>query len=104
MTIHVWDIGPGHPSHSAAGDDALNGRGLGIIDELTAHEWGWQSTPRSGGKLVWASLATSPPRPGSLPPDPRAAKRTRTRKPPRPRHSQATQRGNQRGFPVAASP
>jgi anti-sigma regulatory factor (Ser/Thr protein kinase) len=54
LTIVVWDNGPGHPQHDAAGPDAETGRGLTIIDNLTGGNWGWWPTPKSGGKVVWA--------------------------------------------------
>lgn len=56
LHIHVWDIGPGQPSHNTASDDAETGRGLAIIDHLTRRQWGWWPTPASGGKVVHATL------------------------------------------------
>jgi hypothetical protein len=56
LIIIVWDNGPGHPQHDAAGPDAETGRGLAIIDHLTGGKWGWWPTPKSGGKVVWAAL------------------------------------------------
>jgi hypothetical protein len=35
--------------------DALNGRGLVIVEALSTR-WGWE--PRDGGKVVWAELGT----------------------------------------------
>ena len=58
LRIITWDNGPGHPRHQTPGTDAETGRGLGIIDHLTGHNWGWWPTPHSGGKVVWASLTT----------------------------------------------
>jgi len=34
--------------------DALNGRGLVIVEALSTR-WGWE--PHDGGKIVWAELA-----------------------------------------------
>jgi hypothetical protein len=67
LVVIVWDNGPGHPRHGAAGPDAESGRGLAIIDSLTGGKWGWWATPKSGGKVVWAALhalaaAPAPPR------------------------------------------
>jgi anti-sigma regulatory factor (Ser/Thr protein kinase) len=59
VRIHVWDIGPGCPSQATADGDAESGRGLAIIDDLTAHQWGWWPTPASGGKVTWAALTTT---------------------------------------------
>ena len=56
LHIRVWDIGPGHPAPTHPDPDAENGRGLAIIDALTAGDWGWWPTPESGGKVVHATL------------------------------------------------
>jgi hypothetical protein len=56
LRIYTWDIGPGQPRPATPGDDAETGRGLAIIDTLTARNWGWWPTPESGGKVVWATL------------------------------------------------
>jgi anti-sigma regulatory factor (Ser/Thr protein kinase) len=61
LRIIAWDNGPGHPRHSAPSPDAETGRGLAIIDRLTARNWGWWPTPHSGGKVVWAALPASAP-------------------------------------------
>jgi len=58
IRIIVWDNGPGQPRRAEPGLDAERGRGLGIIDALTGRNWGWWPTPESGGKVVWAALAT----------------------------------------------
>ena len=59
LILVVWDNGPGSPRRDAADPDAESGRGLVIIDSLTGGSWGWWPTPRSGGKVVWASLPAS---------------------------------------------
>jgi anti-sigma regulatory factor (Ser/Thr protein kinase) len=59
LRIIMWDNGPGQPCPANPGHDAETGRGLAIIDHLTSRNWGWWSTPRSGGKVVWAALTTS---------------------------------------------
>ena len=56
LRISVWDVGPGHPAPADAGPSAETGRGLIIIDALTHSNWGWWPTPRSGGKVVHATL------------------------------------------------
>jgi anti-sigma regulatory factor (Ser/Thr protein kinase) len=56
LRISVWDVGPGHPAPADADPSAETGRGLTIIDALTHSNWGWWPTPRSGGKVVHASL------------------------------------------------
>jgi hypothetical protein len=58
LRIYTWDIGPGHPRPAHADPDAVTGRGLAIIDTLTARNWGWWPTP-SAGKVVWAALTTA---------------------------------------------
>jgi serine/threonine-protein kinase RsbW len=61
LRISVWDIGPGHPQPAHPDPDPdpddETGRGLTIIDALTAGHWGWKPTPKSGGKVTWAVLA-----------------------------------------------
>ncbi len=56
LLIYTWDIGPGHPARTHADPNAETGRGLTIIDALTAGDWGWWPTPESGGKVVYATL------------------------------------------------
>jgi hypothetical protein len=56
IRITVWDNGPGKPEQTELGPDAETGRGLAIIDSLTARNWGWWPTPYSGGKVTWAAL------------------------------------------------
>ena len=70
LQITVWDNGPGQPVRTDPGPDAETGRGLGIVDALTNGEWGWWPTPRSGGKVVHATLAASDPEAGPLTPHP----------------------------------
>jgi hypothetical protein len=61
LHITIWDNGPGQPVHAEPAADAETGRGLDIIDALTNSNWGWWPTPRSGGKVVHATLAASGP-------------------------------------------
>jgi anti-sigma regulatory factor (Ser/Thr protein kinase) len=58
LRISVWDIGPGQPVRTDAGPNAVTGRGLALIDALTNSNWGWWPTPKSGGKVVYATLTT----------------------------------------------
>jgi len=62
LTIRLWDIGPGQPQPPDPAHDDENGRGLLLIDHLTGHNWGWWPCPRSGGKVVHATL-TNPDQP-----------------------------------------
>jgi anti-sigma regulatory factor (Ser/Thr protein kinase) len=56
LRISVWDIGPGHPRIKQPDPGDTSGRGLLLIDALTAGNWGWWPTPASGGKVVHATL------------------------------------------------
>jgi anti-sigma regulatory factor (Ser/Thr protein kinase) len=60
LRIVVWDDGPGQPLAAEPGPDAENGRGLAIVGDLTGRNWGWQPTPYTGGKVVWAVLRINP--------------------------------------------
>jgi anti-sigma regulatory factor (Ser/Thr protein kinase) len=51
LRAEVWDEAPGVPARQTAGDDDESGRGLDLVDALTA-EWGW--FPARSGKCVWA--------------------------------------------------
>lgn len=56
VCISVKDVGEGHATlPTAAADDALEGRGMAIIDAL-AHRWGYSALDH--GKVVWAQLAS----------------------------------------------
>lgn len=57
LLVEVEDEGPLLPDHPLAPDpDALGGRGLHIVDELSS---GWGSYPHGHGKVVWFHLAAS---------------------------------------------
>jgi anti-sigma regulatory factor (Ser/Thr protein kinase) len=58
VVLYVWDDGPGTPLRQESDVDALNGRGLTIIQALSS-EWGWFPVP-GGGKIVYASLGSKP--------------------------------------------
>jgi anti-sigma regulatory factor (Ser/Thr protein kinase) len=51
LVCRVTDASVAPPSQEAAGETAENGRGLLLVDVLSA-QWGWLSGP--GGKSVWA--------------------------------------------------
>lgn len=53
LTISVQDSSTRHPTERHADDEALGGRGLGIVEAL-ATDWGVEVD--GGGKTVWASL------------------------------------------------
>lgn len=53
LTISVQDSSTRHPTERHADDEALGGRGLGIVEVLAA-DWGVEVD--GGGKTVWASL------------------------------------------------
>lgn len=53
--LAVWDRVRTPPRLKEAGENDVGGRGLALINELAAG-WGY-GWPRTGGKLVWATLA-----------------------------------------------
>jgi anti-sigma regulatory factor (Ser/Thr protein kinase) len=55
VVILVWDASPLSPVPMDAGDDAENGRGLLLVQAVSAR-WGWHFPPGIGGKLVWAQV------------------------------------------------
>lgn len=57
VCISVKDVGDGHAAlpATAADDEAVEGRGMAIIDAL-AHRWGYSAL--DDGKVVWAQLAS----------------------------------------------
>jgi Histidine kinase-like ATPase domain len=54
LVIHVWDGSKAMPVRKEADTDDLSGRGLMIIDTLSA-EWG--SYQKAHGKVVWARVS-----------------------------------------------
>ena len=54
VTIVVSDSSPDCPRRCATPADGQRGRGLQIVEALSAH-WGWR--PQDGGKAVFAVLA-----------------------------------------------
>lgn len=55
LLIEVEDTSRALPSQTAAGDDDERGRGLLIVDAVSA-KWGWDIKDDHGGKTVWALL------------------------------------------------
>jgi len=53
LLAEVHDQAPGRPVLTGVDGDAVSGRGLGIVDALSAR-WGWHPVP--GGKCCWALL------------------------------------------------
>ncbi len=54
VTVIVSDSSPEGPAMHEAPDDSDRGRGLRIVEALSAH-WGWH--PENGGKAIFAILA-----------------------------------------------
>ena len=59
VLIQVWDGANCSPVRRAVGPAAEAGRGLLLIETLSAH-WGWYATDGQGGKIVWAVCSKSP--------------------------------------------
>jgi len=53
LRVEVWDENSRHPERVPASEDALSGRGLGIV-EMLASRWGVRDEPY--GKTVWFEL------------------------------------------------
>jgi len=53
VVIFVWDASPLPPLPGDVGEDAESGRGLLIVQTVSAR-WGWDFAPGMGGKVVWA--------------------------------------------------
>lgn len=56
LMIGVTDSGPGSPVVKEFDDEALGGRGMALVERLTA-EWGVDPAPAGPGKTVWCRLA-----------------------------------------------
>jgi anti-sigma regulatory factor (Ser/Thr protein kinase) len=54
--VEVWDSSPRPPRVEDADPDDEGGRGLFLVERLTAR-WGYR-LPEAGGKVVWAELKT----------------------------------------------
>jgi anti-sigma regulatory factor (Ser/Thr protein kinase) len=53
VVVLVWDASPLPPVPVDADDDAESGRGLLLVQAVSAR-WGWHFPPDTGGKVVWA--------------------------------------------------
>ncbi|MFF4411395.1 ATP-binding protein [Streptosporangium sp. NPDC001559] len=58
IVLRVWDAGSASPVLKDPDPDDEGGRGLYLVDLLTSG-WGYHR-PKSGGKIVWCTLAASP--------------------------------------------
>jgi anti-sigma regulatory factor (Ser/Thr protein kinase) len=57
VTVVVSDSSPDGPAMHEASADSERGRGLRIVEALSAH-WGWH--PEGNGKAIFATLAREP--------------------------------------------
>ena len=55
IALLAWDASVAAPVPRDAGDDEESGRGLAIIDQLSA-EWGYYYPAGIGGKVTWAVI------------------------------------------------
>ncbi len=56
MLILVWDACPYPPILARPDDDTEQGRGLLLVDAVSA-QWNWYPvTDKIGGKIVWALI------------------------------------------------
>jgi hypothetical protein len=53
VVILVWDAIPQPPVRMDTSDEAENGRGLLLVEAISAR-WGWHFPQDLGGKVVWA--------------------------------------------------
>jgi anti-sigma regulatory factor (Ser/Thr protein kinase) len=58
LVIHVWDASPEMPACQEADPDDESGRGLMIIDTISAR---WGSYQTHDGKVVWAQIEKPAP-------------------------------------------
>ena len=54
LRAEVWDEAPGAPARRMALDEDESGRGLDLVDALSAR-WGW--FPARSGKCAWAEFS-----------------------------------------------
>jgi anti-sigma regulatory factor (Ser/Thr protein kinase) len=59
VLIRVWDSDHHRPVRKHVGPDSEAGRGLLLIETLSA-QWGWYAPDGQGGKVVWAVCAGGP--------------------------------------------
>jgi anti-sigma regulatory factor (Ser/Thr protein kinase) len=53
LLILIWDASPLPPVRVSTSADAENGRGLLLVETISAR-WGWHFLPDKGGKVIWA--------------------------------------------------
>jgi anti-sigma regulatory factor (Ser/Thr protein kinase) len=53
LLVLVWDTNPLPPLPGRTGEDAESGRGLMLVDAVSAR-WNWYPAPDAAGKAVWA--------------------------------------------------
>ena len=58
VVLEVWDCNRNPPKLRAPEPWEIGGRGLQVVNDL-ATSWGYR-WPKTGGKIVWATLAVSP--------------------------------------------
>ena len=56
MLVQVWDDSSGRPSRQDEETEAESGRGLLLVEHLSA-QWGTYVPQESSGKVVWAMCA-----------------------------------------------
>ena len=64
LRIEVWDRSPSPPRMADPDWESESGRGLFIVDSLTAGRWGHFTAPAGHDKCVWAEIIPSPPASG----------------------------------------
>jgi anti-sigma regulatory factor (Ser/Thr protein kinase) len=60
VVVTVWDANPEPPALREAGEVNEHGRGLMIVNALSARQWGWYEHPELGGKCVWCQIPRQP--------------------------------------------
>jgi hypothetical protein len=55
LVLEVWDMAQTLPTARHANADEESGRGLGLVEALSAN-WGWKTAPDWPGKCVWGEL------------------------------------------------
>jgi anti-sigma regulatory factor (Ser/Thr protein kinase) len=55
VLILVWDINPRPPKRADASEDSEAGRGLMLVESLSAR-WDWYQHKELGGKVVWCLI------------------------------------------------